>query len=132
MLDTNVVVAAGFEPAGHAARLLDEIRRGAVRMVWNDATRREAEHIVRKIPPLSWMPVAALYRPEDRFDGPTDPGAFHFVPDPDDRKFLALAVATGAALVTLDEHLLGVRALAGAPILRPGEFLRQLYGRDPD
>ncbi len=99
-------------------------------MVWNDETRRETEHIVRKIPPLSWLAVEALYRPEDRNAGPTDSDAFGFVEDPDDRKFAALAAAAGATLITLDDHLLGVRERAGVPILTPGELLRRLRARE--
>lgn len=123
VLDTNIIVAAGFQPGGASARLLAAIREGALRMVWDDATRRETEHVVRKIPPLSRMSIADLYRPEDRYEGATDPAAFAFVPDPDDRKFLALAAASGAALITLDDHLLGVRAGTGVRILTPREFL---------
>lgn len=122
VLDTNVIVAAGFQPDGASARLLAAIREGALRMVWDDATRRETEHIVHKIPPLSRMRIDDLYRPEDRYAGATDPAAFAFVPDPDDRKFLALAAASGAALITLDEHLLGVRAQTDVRIVTPQEF----------
>jgi hypothetical protein len=35
VLDTNVLVAAGFNPRSASAK------QGQVRMVWNDATRRE-------------------------------------------------------------------------------------------
>lgn len=128
VLDTNVIVAAGFEPAGHAARLLERVRRGELRAVWNDATRHGTERIVRTIPPLAAAAAALdeLYRPEDRCDAPADPAAFRFVPDPEDRKYLALATAAGATLVTLDEHLLGARDRASVPVLRPDEYLRTL------
>jgi putative PIN family toxin of toxin-antitoxin system len=122
VLDTNVIVAAGFQPGGAAGRLLDAIREGALRLVWDDATRRETERTVRRIPPLARMPIEELYRPEDRYEGVTDPAAFAFVEDPDDRKFLALAAASGAVLITLDEHLLGVREQTGVRILTPREF----------
>ena len=122
VLDTNVIVAAGFQPGGASAWLLDAIRKGALRMIWDDATRRETEHIIHKIPPLSRMSIADLYRPEDRYEGMADPAAFAFVPDPDDRKFLALAAASGAVLITLDEHLLGVRSETGVRIVTPREF----------
>ncbi|MGZ3667280.1 MAG: PIN domain-containing protein, partial [Ktedonobacterales bacterium] len=52
VLDTNVFVAAGFNPHSASARLVDAVKRGEIRMVWNDATRREIERIVRQIPPL--------------------------------------------------------------------------------
>ena len=120
--DTNVFVGAGFNPASASARIISEIRAGRLQMVWDDATRREIERIVRKIPPLSGMEVADLFRPEDRCEGDTRLEQFTHIPDPDDRKFAALSEATGAALITSDEHLLSAREQARAPIQTPGEF----------
>jgi predicted nucleic acid-binding protein len=126
VLDTNVFVAAGFRPGGDAARVLGLVGRGGLRLVWDEPTRRETERIVRRIPPLSWAAFAGLFREEGCFAGPTDPGAFAHVPDPDDRKFAALAAAAGAALLTLDRHLLASRPHPGVAVFTPGEFLRQL------
>jgi predicted nucleic acid-binding protein len=123
LLDTNILVAAGFRRTSHSARIVDAVRDRRVRMIWNDATRRESERILGQIPRLSWESVAELFRDEDRYAGPTDPEAFDHVPDPADRQFAALADATGAVLVTQDEHLLQGRARARAPILTPGEFV---------
>jgi predicted nucleic acid-binding protein len=122
VLDTNVIVAAGFQPRSAAGWLLDAIREGALRLVWDDATRREAERIVGRIPPLARTRIDELYKPEDRYEGTADPAAFAFVEDADDRKFLALAAATGAVLVTLDEHLLGVRAQTSVRVVTPREY----------
>ena len=52
VLDTNVLVAAGFKPRSASATIVDAVKQGQVRMVWNDATRREIEHIIGKIPPV--------------------------------------------------------------------------------
>jgi predicted nucleic acid-binding protein len=98
-------------------------------MVWNEATRRETLRILRKIPPLRSMDQAGLFRAEDRFDGPTYPEEFAEVPDPDDRKFIALAAASGATLLTSDDHLLTGRNDSPVPILTPGEFIRRLEAR---
>jgi predicted nucleic acid-binding protein len=125
VLDTNVFVGAGFNPRSASARIVDMVRRGRVKMVWNDATRREIERIVRQIPPLRRTSLAELFRPEDRFSGATHPAAFAPVPDPDDRKFAALAHAAGAILVTNDEHLLSWRETIGVPVLTPGAFSRR-------
>jgi predicted nucleic acid-binding protein len=126
--DTNLFVGAGFHPNSASARILRLVREGALRLVWSDATRRETLRIVRKIPPLAGMDLSGLFREEDRFDGPLYPERFGEVPDPDDRKFLALAAATGATLLTSDDHLLAVRDGSPVPILTPGEFLRRLGG----
>ncbi len=122
VLDTNIFVAAGFNPGSSSARILNAVEAGDLRLVWNDATRRETEAIVRQIPPLSWERWAGLFRGQDRYRGDTHPQRFAYVADPDDRKFAALAAATGAILVTNDEHLLAHREEAGLTIRAPAEF----------
>jgi predicted nucleic acid-binding protein len=126
VLDTNIFVAAGFQRRSASARVVNAVEEGRVRMVWNDATRGEIEHVMRRIPPLRKLAVARLFRPEDRFPAPTHPECFSVVPDPDDREFAALAHAAGAILITSDEHLLGQRERIDATVLTPGEFWRSL------
>jgi len=125
VIDTNSFVAAAFNPNSSSARVIEAVRAGTLRLVWNDATRRETEHVVRKIPPISFDQFAALFRPDDRYAGNTHPERYAHVPDEDDRKFLALAEAAGATLITQDDHLLAGRDRANVPVLRPGEFLQK-------
>ena len=125
VLDTNVFVAAGFNPASHSARLVEAVRAGRLRMVWNDATREEIEHVMRQIPRLAWTRIADLFRSEDRFEGSTHPDEFGFVPDPSDRKFAALADAAQAPLVTSDAGLLNAGGQMAVPVLKPSELARR-------
>jgi uncharacterized protein len=106
VLDTNVFVAAGFNPRSASAKIVDAVKHGQVRMVWNDATRGEIERIMQQIPPLRAHAVSDIFHPENRHTAATYPGRFAFIPDPDDRKFAALAHATGATLISNDDHLL--------------------------
>jgi uncharacterized protein len=122
ILDTNIFVAAGFNRASRSARIVEQVRSGHLRMVWNEQTRRESQFIVNKIPPLSWGNVADLFHEEDRYDGAISPEKFGTIPDEDDRKFAALAAATGAILITNDDHLLDQREQSGLEILTPGEY----------
>jgi predicted nucleic acid-binding protein len=124
VLDTNVFVAAGFRPGSASGRLVEAVRSGAARMRWSDATRAETEKILRRIPPLDADPLLELFRAEDRYAGALHPESFEAVPDPEDRKFAALAAATGALLITNDEHLLGVEH-AGFEAIEPGRFWRE-------
>ena len=127
VFDTNLFVAAGFNPRSSSARLLRIAQEGRVELVWSEATRGETEHILRRIPRLSWEEAEPLFRPELQHpDG--DAEAFAFVEDPDDRKFAALAAATGATLVTSDDHLLRHRGRADLTIATPSAFLRSLDG----
>ena len=123
VLDTNVFVAARFNPRSASAQILEAVRDGRLSMIWDDATRREIEHILGRIPPLRARGISDVFRPEDRFTEPTHPERFSMVADPDDRKFAALAAAAGATLISNDEHLLGWRDRLEIPIVSPGEFV---------
>jgi predicted nucleic acid-binding protein len=92
-------------------------------MIWNEPTRRETEMILRQIPHLDWESVADLFRPETEFLGPVDPESFGFVPDPEDRKFAALSVATQTPLVTNENDLLSHKDRIGVDVLTPRAFL---------
>ena len=122
VLDTNVFVAAGFNRGSHAARILDAVRNRQLHMVWNDATRRETLGVLRRIPPLSEYNVDEFFRQEEQFAMTTFPEQFTIIPDPDDRKFAALAHAAGAILVSRDEHLLRHRNQLDVTILTPQEY----------
>ena len=87
VLDTNVLVAAGFRQSSASAALVARVRDGAVVLVWNDATRAEAEAVLRRIPRLDWAGIRPLFDPAGRFEAPTEPEAFAGVSDPSDRKF---------------------------------------------
>lgn len=122
VLDTNVFVAAGFQPKSASAAILAAVLRGDLQMVWNEATRRETEFILGKIPPLRNFDYKDCFRGENRFTGPVDAGEFLSIPDPGDRKFAALAKAAGAILVSNDGHLLRHSGDAGPRVVKPGRF----------
>lgn len=126
VLDTNVVVAAGFRPRSASGRVLAAVRAGRLGLAWNDPTRAETERIVRRIPPLRGRDVLPDYAADGRWTGATDPRAFAHVPDPADREFAALAAAAGATLVTMDAHLLAGRDAGPPRIVTPGELAAEL------
>ncbi|MFP4345447.1 MAG: PIN domain-containing protein [Anaerolineales bacterium] len=130
VLDTNIFVATGFNRDSHAARIVRAVEEGELRMVWNEATRREIRQVLEHIPPLSWKTFADLFREEERYSGATHPDHFDYIDDPDDRKFAALAEAADALLVSLDDDLLEHRTQAGVTILTSGEFLERYLQED--
>lgn len=123
VLDTNVLIAAAFRPGSRSAALVREVREGRVELVWDEPTRRESETLFRRIPPISWGDVSDLFREADRFTGSVDGSGFPSVPDPDDRKFAALAAAAGATLVSLDAHLLEAGLGDRPRVVRPDVVL---------
>jgi len=118
-----VFVAAAFNPRSSAARIVEDVLAKRLRLVWDDATRRETRRILERIPPISWAPFAELFREEDRFSGSVNPNWFGQVQDPADRKFGALAYAADATLITQDDDLLSVRSNVSVPIVTPAEFV---------
>lgn len=128
VLDTNVFVAAGFRRDSASARLVRAVRGGRLVLVWNDATRREAQRVLERIPPLSWEDFEPLFGPAGRFEGPTRIEDHTDIPDVTDRKFAALAQAAGAVLVSSDGDLLAGRARSRVTIATPGELLDELEG----
>jgi len=123
VIDTNVFVAAGFNPRSAAARILSGVREGRFQLIWNEPTRRETEMILRQIPHLDWQRVADLFQPDAEFTGSVYPESFVCVPDPEDRKFAALSVAAQTPLVTNDNHLLSHQTSIGVDVLTPRAFL---------
>jgi len=123
ILDTNVLVAAGFKRGSSAAQIVGAIRRGDFRLVWNQATRRENEAILRRIPHLDWEEFSDLFDPGGEYAGTTALHRFDRIEDPEDRKFAALAAATGAIVISSDAHLLSHRDELPITVLTAREFL---------
>jgi putative PIN family toxin of toxin-antitoxin system len=129
VVDTNVFVAAAFNRGSHSAWIIEAVRNGRLRLVWNEATRRETRKILRQIPPVSWEAFAELFREENRHRGAVNEAWFEQVRDADDRKFAALAYAAQATLITQDDDLLSQRAGVGIRILTPTEFVEGVRER---
>jgi predicted nucleic acid-binding protein len=125
ILDTNVFVAAAFNPRSSSARILRGIDENRFALVWNNATRHETGVVLRHIPRVGWNRFKGLFRPEWKYTDANDPEAFGEVEDPYDRKFAALAAASGAVLVTNDRDLLAHRGDNRFGVAQPSEFLRE-------
>lgn len=128
MIDTNIFIAAVRSPDSASRRLLDAIAAGKATLlvsppVFREYRRilpkavqsREREQIIRQ-----WISLA---EPVDAERGP------RVVPDdPDDDKFVALGLQGQAdAIVSNDEHLLGLKDRINVPVLRPGEAVERLF-----
>ena len=126
VVDTNVFVAAAFNPGSASARLVRALRSGELRLVWDDATRDETRRVLERIPGTRWGDVRPLYARAGRHVTRVDPAAFRdVVEDPADRPFAALARSAGAVLVSSDAHLLDTQARAGIVVRTPSDHLRR-------
>ena len=121
VLDTNVLVAAAFRPTSSAARIIQRIRSGDLRMVWRRETRAETRAVFERIPPIHWEDFAELYCSENEWTQPMGLDGLACIVDPSDRKFAALAKASGAVVISQDGHLLDCRNQLPLDVLRPRE-----------
>lgn len=130
VLDPNVIISALLSPSGAPARILRAWLNGRFELIVSPRlldelqralgypklrTRIEADESQRVIELLAVSAVLA----SDPEQPPTTRS-----PDPEDDYLLALAEAERAALISGDEHLLGLGG--GLPIYRPARFLRML------
>jgi len=125
VLDTNVVVAAGFSRESDAAAIVRAVRANRLTLIWDAETRRETRRIVERIPPLDWDDFADLYNRANRYIGDLPLERCTIVDGPLDRHFAALADAAGAPLVTNDSDLLDVRDRLAPAVATPAEFARR-------
>lgn len=123
VLDTNVLVAAGFNRDSASADILRLARQGELRIVWDQATLDETRQVIGRIPPLQWQQFQDLFKGEHQFTGGCHPEALSVIADPQDRKFAALAQAADALLISSDDHLLGVRDQLPVTVLTPRQFI---------
>jgi uncharacterized protein len=123
VLDTNIFVAAAFNPRSSSKHLVESIRAGIVGFVWDEATRSETLEVLDQIPRLRRDAFDDLFTLPRRCKERTHPEDFPEIADPDDRKFAALAAASGAVLVTNDDHLLSAKELIPVEVLSPRDVV---------
>ena len=129
VLDTNIVVSAGIQPAGHPARIVDAALAGAIVPVVCPAITTEYVEVVNrarfkkwKFPPL-WLNalISGAHLVDQEL--PAWPTAG---PDPDDLIFLALAHLTGAVLVTGNIADFPKSIRHGVVVMNPATYVQHL------
>lgn len=132
VLDTNVLVAGLLSAAGPPAWIVEAILAGDLELALDMAIREEYEEVLGR--PEFRFPasrVGTLLSVVDRFalwvsaapPWPVD------LPDPDDEPFLAVAAATGSALVTGNLRHFPSRCREGVVVLTPRELVERLKHR---
>jgi putative PIN family toxin of toxin-antitoxin system len=122
VLDTNVLVAAVYNPDSSSRRIVEACLKGEMTPTLSPALRREYEFILSR---------AARGRPYlDRLQALLEKAEI-VIPeqtprvvqdDPGDDKLVAVALAAGAVLVTNDAHLLAVAGHGGLQVIRPSDL----------
>jgi predicted nucleic acid-binding protein len=120
VLDTNVFVAAAYQPDSSSRRLLDAVAEGRATLLVSPPVFGE----YRKVLPRAIRSPDAERRVRDWIAKaePVEAGrGARVVPgDADDDKFVSLALAGKAdAIVSSDAHLLALAGRLDVPVLRP-------------
>jgi uncharacterized protein len=131
VLDTNVLVSGLISPAGPSARLLVELRAGALELVVSPTLLAELREVLGRAKfrryvsePEIDVYVELIRRESIVLDDPP-PSSEPLGVDPDDEYLIDLARdARVHALISGDAHLLDLRH--AVPALTPREFLASL------
>jgi putative PIN family toxin of toxin-antitoxin system len=121
VLDTNVLVAAAYNPRSASRHVVEACLGGELTPVVSHALRHEYEFILAR----AARGRAYLERVHRLLGGAevVEPARTpRVVPDdPGDDKLVAAALAAGAVLVTNDSHLLALAGHGGLEVVRPAD-----------
>ena len=126
VLDTNVLVAAHFNPGSASNRILELCQRKKLALVFTSHILKEFSLILRNISARKSfreqidkiISQAILINKAPRVNIVAE--------DPDDNKFLSCALAGKADyIITSDRHLLVLRKFRGTKIVKPVQFLSE-------
>jgi putative PIN family toxin of toxin-antitoxin system len=122
VLDTNVLVAAAYNPNSASRRLVEACLKGELVAVLSPALRREYELILARA--VRGQPYQERLQQLLEKAVVVEPEATPRVvaDDPDDDKLVAVALAAGDVLVTNDAHLLAVDGHEGLKVVRPADL----------
>ena len=132
VLDTNVFISSVFF-GGQPGKILAAWRDGKIMLVLSTEILEEYIEVLHRLeklyPPVEADPIIALVLADSEIisvpplNGPVSS-------DPDDDKFIACALKSGANLIISgDKHLLAVSDYRGIKVVKPSEFLKELPGR---
>lgn len=127
VLDTNVLVGSAYKERSSSRTIVDACSRGQIGLVVSSAVLREYQRIVPRAVrrPGEVERIEIVLDRAERVEPLDTPRVV--TDDPEDDKFLAVAVAAQAdALVTNDQHLLSHDPYRGIRIVRPGAFCERL------
>ena len=121
VLDTNVLVAAAYDPRSASRRVVEACLASELTPVLSGAVRREYEFILARA--VRGRPyLERIHQLLDRAEVVEPARTPRAVPDdPEDDKLVAAALAAGAALVTNDGHLLALAGHEGLEVVRPAD-----------
>jgi putative PIN family toxin of toxin-antitoxin system len=121
VLDTNVLVAAAYNPDSRSRKIVEACLKGERTAILSSALRSEYERILPRA--VRGHPYRTRLRELLETAEVVEPAETpRVVPDdPDDDKLVAVALAAAAVLVTNDAHLLAIAGHQGIRVVRPAD-----------
>lgn len=119
VLDTNILVAAAYNPGSASRRAVEACLAGLLTAIVSPALVREYDRILARA--VRGRPYIERLRLLIETAEVVEPAEVpRVVPDdPEDDKLVAAAQAAGAAVVSNDAHLLAVAGVEGLCVVRP-------------
>jgi hypothetical protein len=122
VMDTNVFIAARWNPRSTSARLLRLCAEGELQACYTRDMRAELNLILRSVrAPQEFREFVERVFAAGRLITRA-PRLSIVKEDPDDNKYLACAIAADAAVVTSDRHLLQMDGWRGVRVMSPRKF----------
>jgi putative PIN family toxin of toxin-antitoxin system len=122
VMDTNVFIAARWNPRSTSARLLRLCAEGELQACYTRSMRAELALILRNVrAPQEFREFVEKVFAAGRLITQA-PRVSIVKEDPDDNKYLACAIAADAAIVTSDRHLLQMDGWRGVRVMSPRGF----------
>ncbi len=134
VIDTNVLIDSDHGDFAFATRILDAVLAGEVEAFVSNRVEHEARlkvpHLITDV--AQQAKIVDYFKMATRIENP--PRLGRLTADPDDDKFIELAVAAHADyIVSSDHHLLEVESFEGTRIVAPDEFWQVMEDlRDPE
>ncbi|MBE0448613.1 MAG: putative toxin-antitoxin system toxin component, PIN family [Actinobacteria bacterium] len=129
--DTNLWVAARFNPKSYSASILNMAGEGRLLLLWSSETRRELERILRNIKATLDFLIAVERLLSSGVDVGETERLSIIVDDPDDNKILACARSGNADyIITSDYHLLTLKTFGEVKIVTPKVFLESIHKKE--
>lgn len=126
VLDTNIFVAANFNPRSASAQILRMANQRKIKILWSESIRRELEIILNNIKAKTKIRrlISKILVEQNKLA--RLPKIKIITDDPEDNKFISCALAGRADfIITNDIHLLKLKEFHNIRIVQPREFLKQ-------
>lgn len=126
VIDTNLIIAARFNPESASAKILEKAEKGELELIWSDGMYREAMQILQNV-----RADEKFYKRIEKILNNSHkvtqlPRINIIQEDPSDNMFLAAALQGGADyIVSNDRHLLHLKEFQGIPIVSSQQALQK-------